>query len=213
MHALAMGSASAHIRGDQTTLIHGDGAIQTVAGSKSHSKPNFILVLADDLESDFKQDRHAVMPNLKKMLADGGLKFSNHAAVSPLCGPSRAAMLTSLYPHNNGYMYNRDDEATSSFKDKHQDDTIGAWMTKAGYYTAFIGKYLNGMYCEVPRGWNHWGGLTCKHRKNSKGEKERYGGVYSYYNASQYDASFDAHGQPRGELEIKIHNGVHQAPR
>ena len=38
---------------------------------------------------------------------------------------------------------------------------MGSWLTQAGYYTAFLGKYVNSMECDVPSGWRHWGGLTC----------------------------------------------------
>jgi arylsulfatase A-like enzyme len=44
---------------------------------------------------------------------------------------------------------------------KVENHTVGSWLTQAGYYTAFLGKYVNSMECDVPSGWRHWGGLTC----------------------------------------------------
>ena len=67
--------------------------------------------------------------------------------------------------------------------------TIGAWFTQAGYYTAFLGKYVNGMECDVPSGWRHWGGLTCTHWNGMQ-----LGGTYNYYNASQWQVDFDVNG-------------------
>jgi hypothetical protein len=48
-----------------------------------------------------------------------------------------------------------------------QNNSVGTWLTAAGYHTAFIGKYVNGLEPTVPSGWNFWGGFsssqgTCK---------------------------------------------------
>lgn len=51
-------------------------------------------------------------------------------------------------------------------------------MTDAGYYTAFLGKYVNSMECDAVSGFNHWGGLTCG---NFRGQP--YGGTYNFMNA------------------------------
>ncbi len=41
------------------------------------AQPNILFVLADDLDSDYKQDRLAIMPNLRK-LREAGVHFINH---------------------------------------------------------------------------------------------------------------------------------------
>ena len=38
--------------------------------------------------------------------------------------------------------------------------SLGPWFTAAGYYTAFLGKTVNGASDSVPRGWTHWGAFT-----------------------------------------------------
>ena len=144
---------------------------------------------------------------LKKMLADGGLQFENHAAVVPVCGPSRSSLLAGRYPHNVGYVANTAAASREAWA-KLQDDTIGTWMTKAGYYTAFLGKYVNGLECDIPKGWNHWGGLTCM-----KYRGQPLGGTYNYLNASQWHVDFDEAGQQPLDKEprIAIREGVHQS--
>eukprot|EP01079_Euglenida_sp_SAG-EU17-18_P010935 gene10935-1986_t len=144
--------------------------------------PNFVFVLADDLNWDYKQDRQAIMPTLKKELADGGLYFYNHVAAYPVCGPSRSSMLAGRYAHNTGYVANAAPASVAAWS-KIQNDTVGTWMTKAGYYTAFLGKYVNGMECDVPSGWRHWGGLTCPVLHRPGQPVERLGGTYNYMNA------------------------------
>ena len=68
------------------------------AAAAASPKPNFVFILADDLNNDYKQDRLALMPNLKR-LAAAGAHFVNHAAVQPVCGPSRSSFLQGRYPH------------------------------------------------------------------------------------------------------------------
>jgi len=170
------------------------------------SVPNFIFVLADDLDFDYKQDRKLVMPTLKKYLSDDGLEFRNHAAVYPVCGPSRSSMLVSRYPHNTGYVQNAAEASKAAFLKLH-NHTVGRWMTDAGYYTAFLGKYVNGMECDIPSGWNHWGALTCTKYKGTK-----LGGTYNYYNASQWQIDFDENAtHATTPIKYKIHTGVHQS--
>ena len=41
------------------------------------------------------------------------------------------------------------------------NNTVGSWLRQAGYHTAFLGKYVNAMECDVPSGWSYWGSLTC----------------------------------------------------
>ena len=39
----------------------------------------------DDLNWDYKQDRQALMPNLRKQFVEGGLYFHNHVAACAQC--------------------------------------------------------------------------------------------------------------------------------
>ena len=136
---------------------------------------------ADDLDFDYKQDRQAIMPTLKKHFAEGGLEFYNHVAVYSVCGPSRSSLLAGRYPHNTGYVANARAASVAAWAEQ-QDETIGTWLTRAGYHTAFLGKYVNGMECTIPKGWGHWGALTCTNikRNDSSGGVSHHsvGGTY-----------------------------------
>jgi hypothetical protein len=74
----------------------------------------------------------------------GGVYFENHVAAVPVCGPSRSSLLLSRYPHNNGYRMNGDIPSVASFcgPHGHMNDTVGNWLARAGYYTAFLGKHM-----------------------------------------------------------------------
>src|SRR5438128_10447070 len=66
------------------------------------SKPNIILILADDLGfSDLGcYGSNINTPNVDK-LANDGLRFTQFYNAARCC-PSRAALLTGLYPHEAG---------------------------------------------------------------------------------------------------------------
>jgi len=85
----------------------------------------------------------------------------NHVAAVPVCGPSRSSLLLSKFPHNNGYKMNGDIPSVASFcgPGGHMNDTVGNWLARAGFYTAFLGKHINNCEWATEQGWSHWGGL------------------------------------------------------
>ena len=80
------------------------------------------------------------MPVLSKRLKQGGVFFENHVAALPVCGPSRSSLLYGRYPHNTKYYDNCDYDSMQNWAAR-QNDTIGRWLAKSGYHTAFLGKY------------------------------------------------------------------------
>jgi len=162
-------------------------------------RSNILLVLADDLETDFKQDRLALMPNLRERVARRGLSFVNHVASTPLCGPSRASLLSGRFAHNHGYLANEDLPSLEAWLAQ-QDSNLGAWLTAAGYYSAYEGKYVNGLEAFFPRGFRHWAGFASD------------AGTYNYYNATPYNITFDTTGRtPVSPVAWTAMTGVHQA--
>lgn len=138
------------------------------------------------------------MPNLRR-LASMGSHFVNHAAVQPVCGPSRSSLLSGRFPHNTGYLCNSDTRSEANYL-LEQNNSIGTWMTAAGYHTAFIGKYVNGLETTVPSGWNYWGGFSSSQ------------GTYNYYNSTPWNVTFDRTGtHPTSPVEWVAMTGVHQS--
>ena len=67
-------------------------------------QPNLLLIVADDLGyGDLSTFGHptAKDPNLSQ-LAKESLVMTNFYATSPVCSPSRASLLTGLYPTSTG---------------------------------------------------------------------------------------------------------------
>ena len=118
-------------------------------------RPNIILILADDLAySDISPYGGEVKtPNLQVM-ADNGLKFRNFYNGARCC-PTRASLLTGLYPHEAGigHMTSEDEgqrfdygsPAYQGFLNR-QCVTLGEAMKLAGYRTLMTGKWHVGTY-------------------------------------------------------------------
>ncbi|XP_019480192.1 PREDICTED: steryl-sulfatase [Hipposideros armiger] len=74
------------------------------AQSRATSKPNFVVLIADDLgigDPGCYGNTTLRTPNIDA-LARGGVKLTQHLAASPLCTPSRAALMTGRYPIRSG---------------------------------------------------------------------------------------------------------------
>ena len=116
-------------------------------------RPNIVVVQTDD--QAVSQFRRAVMPKTTRLLAAPGTRFDHAYLTTPECCPSRAAMLTGQYGHNNGVLAN----SYSLLNDK--GNVLPVWLRRAGYVTAHIGKFLNAYHLHrkplAPApGWTEW---------------------------------------------------------
>jgi arylsulfatase A-like enzyme len=116
---------------------HGQDVHRAVAKQASE-RPNIVFIYSDDQNAADLNSRF--MPNTMRLLAGGGTTFSDFVVAAPICCPSRAGMLTGTYPHNSGVYMNHN--GFGSLTDK--ANTIGSWMQRAGYHTAWLGKFLQG---------------------------------------------------------------------
>src|SRR3954454_21255695 len=135
----------------------GSAAARPVTAEKD-GRPNILVVMTDDqAAADLAQ-----MPNVRRLLAKQGTTFTNAVDSFPLCCPSRATFITGQYAHNHGVVGNFYPYGWYGMKDR--ANTLPAWLQKAGYRTALIGKWLNGYggldaHGEVPHGFDIWRGL------------------------------------------------------
>ena len=77
----------------------------------------------------------SLTPNLARFV-NKGLSFRNAIAVTPQCGPARAALMTGQYGHNNGVTRN-EMQAYS------QSGSLSPKLRSKGYKTVFVGKFHN----------------------------------------------------------------------
>jgi len=80
----------------------------SLAVGLDREKPNVLLLMADDLNTALSGFGHpqCQTPHLDE-LAARGVRFENMHCQYPVCGASRASMMTGLYPYTNGMLGNR----------------------------------------------------------------------------------------------------------
>ena len=108
---------------------------------------------------DQTAEQMRVMRNVDSLIGDQGATFANSFVNFSLCCPSRATFLTGQYAHNHDVWSNAAPSGGfSTFEALHGDNNLAVWLQKSGYYTAMIGKYLNGYSNNppVPPGWSEW---------------------------------------------------------
>jgi len=126
----------------------------TKPASNSGRKPrNVIFILSDDHRYDFmgflNKPKFLETPNMDRMAREGAY-IKNATVSTALCSPSRASILTGQFAHKHGVVDNntRVPEGTRFFT---QD------MQKAGWQTAFMGKWHMGGASDEPRpGFDKW---------------------------------------------------------
>jgi N-acetylglucosamine-6-sulfatase len=122
----------------------------------SAARPNVLVIMTDDQTVDDMR----VLPKTRALLAEQGTTFANSFVSYSLCCPSRSTFLTGQYPHNHGVVANSGPHGGYQHLDN--ANTLPVWLQQAGYYTAHVGKYLNGYgedSPEPPPGWSRWFGL------------------------------------------------------
>lgn len=106
-------------------------------------RPNIILILADDLGfADLGCTGSEIQtPNIDKLATDGVLLTQMYNCAR--CCPTRASLLTGLYPHSAGIGHMGADLGTPSYQGFLRDDsaTIAEHLKAAGYQTFMTGKW------------------------------------------------------------------------
>ncbi len=126
------------------------------AFASAQERPNIVLVVVDDLRfDDFSAAGHPFSrtPNIDR-LAREGASFQNMFAVTPLCSPSRANILTGLYTRRHGILDNTDRSPRS-----HELQTFARQLQASGYNTAFIGKWHMGNDPTPRPGFDTWAAM------------------------------------------------------
>ncbi|WNJ19119.1 sulfatase [Pontibacter sp. G13] len=153
--------------------------------ARESDRPNFVFIAVDDLNiyntvqgsipgnflekiyPDPKLRQEVIQrltPNLNRLAAQS-LTFDRSYCASPLCGPSRTALMTGVPPHISGYY--KHDQHFRGYETLTDVLTLPQHLKEQGYFTSGIGKvfhkgrsYLDrGIYSDWPDqvySWTHW---------------------------------------------------------
>ncbi|XP_007937357.1 N-acetylgalactosamine-6-sulfatase [Orycteropus afer afer] len=131
--------------------------------------PNIVLMLMDDMgwgDLGVNGEPSRETPNLDRMAAEG-LLFPSFYSASPLCSPSRAALLTGRLPIRTGF-YTTNGHARNAYTPQ---DIVGGipaserllpkLLKEAGYATKIVGKWHLGhrpQFHPLKHGFDEWFG-------------------------------------------------------
>ncbi|MCK5565664.1 MAG: sulfatase-like hydrolase/transferase [Planctomycetes bacterium] len=114
-----------------------------ISGQKKTAKPNIVIILADDQgyggSGAYGGDpKYVRTPNLDEFASEG-MRFTNGYVMNPVCGPSRASLMTGRYGQRFGYYTNEARWVAGGLPVT--EKTIPQYLKPAGYSTALVGKW------------------------------------------------------------------------
>ncbi len=135
----------------------------TVCTTHAADRPNIVVLFADDMGfSDVGCFGSEIeTPNIDR-LAEGGLRYS-HFYNTGRCCPSRASIMTGLYPHQADVGHMLTDLELPGYRDRLSRSavTLAEVLGQAGYHTIMTGKWHLGWADEgspTARGFQHFYG-------------------------------------------------------
>ena len=140
--------------------------------STTSDRPNIVFILADDMGyGDFSAFNEGLSstPTLDALIGESVCLTQQYTA-SPVCNPSRAALMTGRYPHRTGSIDTL--EWWGLERLALRETTLADVLRGAGYATGLIGKW-------------HLGSFDQRYHPNARGFDEAVcfrGGMHDYYN-------------------------------
>jgi len=128
-------------------------------------KPNLVIILTDDQgyqDVGFNGCTDIPTPNIDSIAATG-VRFSDGYVSFPVCGPSRAGLLTGRYQNRFGFTTNPTiDPAVPEAGIPLEEENIAEVLKKVGYSSAIVGKWHMGSHevnHPLNRGFDHFFGF------------------------------------------------------
>ena len=130
-------------------------------------RPNVVIVLTDQLQRDAVGaygSPDAQTPNIDALAADG-VRFNRSYVALPVCSPSRACLMTGLYPHQHLLMLNNKEVTWDTDIGPLENrpvlpesvPSLGLAFKKTGYRTGYTGPWHMGLDNTAHHGWtDYW---------------------------------------------------------
>ncbi len=150
-------------------MLSGAGSVIAAdAASDISSRPNVVIIFADDLgygDVGFNGCTEIPTPHIDS-IAENGVVFSNGYVSCPVCGPSRAGLLSGRYQNRLGF-----EDNPGPFRQSKdvlvgfplEQETIADRMKALGYATGMVGKQHDGRSPELhpeQRGFDEFFGFN-----------------------------------------------------
>ncbi|WP_282135756.1 sulfatase [Seonamhaeicola maritimus] len=139
----------------------------------AQDKPNVLFIAIDDL-NDYVSCMNGPLsvptPNIDRLAKQGTL-FENAHCQAPICGPSRASIMTGLYPSTSGnYLQVNDKSIKKASRPASESIFMPDYFEQFGYKTMAVGKIYHGgdaagTFKEYG-GYHNWDGLRPEKRVN-----------------------------------------------
>ncbi len=138
-------------------------SVAVAAALAQPKKPNIVLILIDDYgwrDTGYNGSTFYETPNIDK-LAQSGMIFTNGYSASPVCSPTRAAIMTGKYPArlhltchlqgaSNRLHFSKVIQPSTRLELPLEETTIAELLRQQGYRTACIGKWHLGKIGFLP---------------------------------------------------------------
>ncbi len=109
-------------------------------------QPNVLFIISDDLNTRIGPYMEIAQhtPHLDRLAAEG-MRFTRTYCQFPLCGPSRASLMSGLYPETNGVLRNNDQPGSYPVENPSLADhpTLAGYFRQQGYFTARVSKIFH----------------------------------------------------------------------
>lgn len=131
------------------------GCLSPSWAEEQHPKPNILFFAVDDLRPLLGCYGNDLMqtPNIDR-LAGRGVVFERAYCQFAACGPSRASVLTGMYPEKAGVY-----DQVANFRETSPDAvSLPEWLKNNGYFTVGMGKVFHHGHQDnqTPHSWSRW---------------------------------------------------------